>query len=77
MPKWLYMRLGHGGLFRFFPYIIVTLLLFFFPYQYGTQYEMVMWQDHEHEVGFGHSWMRTIINTHTQKRKMKKIDKTG
>ena len=31
-----------------------------------------MWQDHEHEVGFGHSWMRTIINTHTKKKNEKK-----
>ena len=39
---------------------------------------MVMWQDHEHEVGFGHSWMRTIINTHTKKKnEKKKNDKTG
>ena len=35
MPKWLYMRLGHGGLFRFFPYITVTLLLFFFHINMG------------------------------------------
>ena len=72
MPKWLYMRLGHGGLFRFFPLYDCYSVTIFFPYQYGTQYEMVMWQDHEHEVGFGHSWMRTIINTHTKKKNEKK-----
>ena len=56
----------------FFPLYNCYSVTIFFPYQYGTQYEMVMWQDHEHEVGFGHSWMRTIINTHTKKKNEKK-----